>query len=63
MDTKIKGYPSLKRKGNSGGVVNTNYNDYQAALMRIKKNKEFSELKEKVDTLSAKLDLILKRLE
>lgn len=59
---KIKDYPDL-RKVNKGFIVNNNRDEYLRAIARIKKDKEQSALKEKVDALEHKMDLILQLLQ
>lgn len=67
-DIKIQGYKKLVKRGST--VVDIDNNEYQQALARRKRDLELNnvitetkELKEKVDNLDHKLDLILKLME
>jgi hypothetical protein len=55
---RVKENPSYARTA-SGSIVNTDASSYQAF---IAKNKSQKELQAKVDSLEAKLDLILRKL-
>lgn len=57
---KVHDYPGLTK--GSGFVTNTNNDDYQRALTRLKQGREARELRQRVDSLESKLDLILKAL-
>ena len=57
---KVHDYPGLTK--GSGFVTNTNNDDYQRALARLKQGREARELRQRVESLESKIDLILKFL-
>lgn len=58
---KVHDYPGLTK--GSGFVTNTNNDDYQRALTRLKQGREARELRQRVDSLESKIDLILNFLK
>ncbi len=61
MEHKVEEYPDL-RKVDQCFVVNTNRSEYVKALARQKKQREERELKQRVDKLDEKMDLIIQLL-
>ena len=57
---KVHDYPGLTK--GSGFVNNNNNDDYQRALARLKQGREARELRQRVESLESKIDLILKAL-
>jgi hypothetical protein len=57
---KVNDYPDLIKR--SGGVINTNFTEYAKCKKRLLKAKEFDTLKDRVDGLDSKLDMILNLL-
>ena len=60
-EQKVEEYPDLRKVDNCF-IVNTNRKEYLKSLGRLKKQKEDIVLKNKVDEIESKLDLILKLL-
>lgn len=67
MIVPIENRTDLSRDIHSMGIINTNKNVWKAAqtrkLVEVRKNTEISNLKEKVNDLDDKLNLILSKLE
>jgi hypothetical protein len=66
MLVPIESHSHLSRDIHSMGVVATNKNTWQAAqtrkLVEVRKNTEITNLKDKVNELDAKMNLILDKL-
>ena len=58
---KVHDYPGLTK--GSGYVTNNNNDDYQRALTRLKQGREARKLRQRVDSLKSKIDLILNFLK
>ena len=58
---KVHDYPGLTK--GSGFVTTTTNDDYQRALTRLKQGREARKLRQRVDSLKSKIDLILNFLK
>ena len=54
---KVADYPDLRKR--TGGVINTNFSDYTKRKRILKNFEDVENLKEKVQGLEGKIDLIL----
>lgn len=61
--SRIRGHADLVRPKNSGGVVNTNLDEWQKANRRLQQAEKNKQLESRVSAMEGKLDLILGLLQ
>jgi hypothetical protein len=67
MKKQIEGYTGYEKDTVNGAIVNTDLNTYNILKKRkenrIRQTKEFSELKNKVDTLTSLVEKLIEKVD